>query len=94
MVVRHGNAIVCTACIKILLMTTWSRVLSKKLIFVQLVQNFPIGVHVHLSPTLDPILSRTDPVHNLTYFFKIYFNIIPQSLHHSSKWFLPFRFSD
>lgn len=79
-VVRHGNVTVCTACIKILLMTMWSRVLSKKLIFVQLVQNFPIVVCLHKSAPLDPILSRTYPVHNLTYLFKIYFNVIPQSL--------------
>ena len=59
----------CAACIKELLMTMWSRVLSKKLIIVQLVQNFPIGVCLHKSPPLDPILSQTYPVHNLMYLF-------------------------
>jgi hypothetical protein len=80
--------------IKVLLMTTWSRVLSKNLVSVHLVQNFTVGVCVHKFTQLDPILNRTDPFHNLTYFFKIYFNIIPQSVHQSLKLFLSFRFSD
>jgi hypothetical protein len=75
-------------------MTTWSGALSEKLVFVHLVQNFPIGVCVHISPPLDPILSRIDPIHNLMYLFKIHFNIIPQSLHQFLRLFLPFRFSD
>jgi hypothetical protein len=63
------------------------------LIVAQLVKKFPrlawnpkVHYRVHKSLSLDPTLSKMDPVHNLIpYFFKTHFNIILPSMSMSSK---------
>jgi hypothetical protein len=50
---------------------------------------------VHSSPTLVHILSQINPAHALSHnFFKIYFKVILVSTPKSSKWSLPFWYSD
>jgi hypothetical protein len=53
-----------------------------------------VHYRVHKSPLLDPILSQTNPVRNLSpHFCKIHFNIILSSMPTSSKRLLSFRVS-
>jgi hypothetical protein len=50
---------------------------------------------VHKSLSLDCVLSQLNLVHILTYyFFKIHSNALLPSMLMSSKWFIPFSFSD
>jgi len=44
-----------------------------------------------MSPSLDPILKQTNPVHTFTHIFQIHFNIIIVSVPTSPKLSLPFE---
>jgi hypothetical protein len=64
----------------------WNKVLLQKLIFAQLPKKFQnfwspkLYYLVHNSSLLVFILNQINPLHALTYFFKISFNIILQSM--------------
>ena len=74
-------------------LTTWSRVLPKKLTSPQLVKEFPalygtwkinFCIHKHLPPV--PFLNQSNPVHASTFhFLRIHYNIILPSMARSSK---------
>jgi len=70
-------------------LTTWSRVLLKKLTVPQTLKKFPTG---SLSHSQQPILSQKNPVHTLPFYcFKIHCDIVCPSMPRSSKLPLSFR---
>jgi hypothetical protein len=77
-------------------LTPWSTVLLEKLLFLQLLKKLPTfyGSQRTLPCSLlIPVLSQTNPVHDLTSnVFGIYFNFILLPMPRSSKWPLSFRF--
>jgi len=57
--------------------------------------NSLVHYHVHKIPPLFPVLSQMYPFHSFpTYFPKIHPDSIFPSTPRSSKWFLPFKFSN
>jgi len=82
-------------------LTPWSRVLEKLTVTQLINKNSPsfmkpkVRYRVHNSPTLTQILSQIHHIHTFPpYSSKIYSNIILPSTPSSSKWSLPFRFSN
>jgi len=67
--------------------------LPQKLVTCQPVRRFPTCYYIYRNPLLGPLLSQTNPIHTLTfYFFQTHFNIL-SSMPMSSKCPLSARFS-